>query len=308
MALRVGNVREPRRRPERGLAPPTVRDITKHKRTAEALRRSTESDAFRVALVDALSTLIDPVQIQAAMRVPGERLRVDRVHFAEIEADDETSFERLRAVERLRRRAAHHIERKYRCGSGAVQRVGHRQGHRRPADKGRRWVANLGVHHGTARETGEDDIAMLEKTPNGRRPRSSAPAPKQRCAGAKSVCRRRSRSIPWACSSSTSTDDRRERGVRSNDGLQSRRTARLLSWEDHTPPEFEAATDRAAKECVTRGESATYEKQLLRKDGLRWLGLCAPRSFSGSGRQAECVRSSFWISQSASAWRPRGRA
>ncbi len=62
-----------------------------------------------------------------------------------------------------------------------------------------------------------------------------------------------------------------------------------VHWESLTPPEYMAATQRAAEELATRGETAPYEKELMRKDGTRWWGLFAPTRLAGSGSDSECV-------------------
>ena len=62
-----------------------------------------------------------------------------------------------------------------------------------------------------------------------------------------------------------------------------------LHWESLTPPEHLAATQRAAEELATRGETAPYEKELIRKDGSRFWGLFAPTRLSGTGTGSECV-------------------
>jgi PAS domain S-box-containing protein len=56
-----------------------------------------------------------------------------------------------------------------------------------------------------------------------------------------------------------------------------------------TPPEFADVTARAADELAERGETAPYEKQMIRKDGTRWWGLFAPTRLGGSGPASECV-------------------
>jgi PAS domain S-box-containing protein len=64
---------------------------------------------------------------------------------------------------------------------------------------------------------------------------------------------------------------------------------RGVHWQTLTPPEHLAATQRAAEELATRGETAPYEKEFLRKDGSRFWGLFAPTRLSDSGPAAECV-------------------
>ena len=62
-----------------------------------------------------------------------------------------------------------------------------------------------------------------------------------------------------------------------------------VHWRQLTAPEFLERTARAADDVVARGETAPYEKQMIRKDGSRWWGLFAPKRIAGSGLTAECV-------------------
>ena len=64
---------------------------------------------------------------------------------------------------------------------------------------------------------------------------------------------------------------------------------KAVHWRQLTAPDFLDVTRQAAEELVTRGETAPYEKQMIRKDGSRWWGLFAPRRIGGSGATAECV-------------------
>ncbi|MCR5876902.1 PAS domain S-box protein [Phenylobacterium sp. J426] len=52
------------------------------------------------------------------------------------------------------------------------------------------------------------------------------------------------------------------------------------SWQELTPPEFYPVSEVALQELREHGESTPHEKQYLRKDGLRWWGLFAPRRLS----------------------------
>jgi PAS domain S-box-containing protein len=63
----------------------------------------------------------------------------------------------------------------------------------------------------------------------------------------------------------------------------------LTHWASLTPPEFLEATEHAVSQLATRGETAPYEKQFIRKDGTHWWGLFAPTRLSGTGRQSACV-------------------
>lgn len=56
-----------------------------------------------------------------------------------------------------------------------------------------------------------------------------------------------------------------------------------------TPPEFMAATRRAAAELAERGSTTPYEKQWIRKDGTRFWGLFSPTRLSERGSASECI-------------------
>jgi PAS domain S-box-containing protein len=63
----------------------------------------------------------------------------------------------------------------------------------------------------------------------------------------------------------------------------------LGDWMKLTPPEFREVTERSTESMIAHGQTAPYEKQMIRKDGTRWWGLFAPARLSGTGRTAECV-------------------
>jgi PAS domain S-box-containing protein len=63
----------------------------------------------------------------------------------------------------------------------------------------------------------------------------------------------------------------------------------MTHWEVLTPPEYRGVTTHAAEELAMQGETAPYEKQLIRKDGSRWWGLFSSKRLSGRGAHAECV-------------------
>ena len=69
-------------------------------------------------------------------------------------------------------------------------------------------------------------------------------------------------------------------------------------WQRLTAPEFLQATAHKAEDLATRGETAPYEKQMIRKDGSRWWGLFAPTRLTGSGRDSECVEFIIDITES----------
>lgn len=63
----------------------------------------------------------------------------------------------------------------------------------------------------------------------------------------------------------------------------------LDDWARLTAPDYLEATRRAAAELADTGETAPYEKQMIRLDGSRWWGLFAPTRLLGSGTESECV-------------------
>ena len=160
------------------------------KRAEEQLRRSAEFDAFRLALLDALRPINDPAEIQKeAMRIVGEHLQVDRVLYAEIDADDETTViteNYVNGVPKVIGRlplsnfgmsseilgagrvlnisnitTAEDLpdsERASFAALGIVSTVGV------PLLKGGRWVASLLVHHSLVRKWSKNDIAVLLET------------------------------------------------------------------------------------------------------------------------------------------------
>jgi PAS domain S-box-containing protein len=65
-------------------------EITERKRTEEGLRRIAVVAAYRISLADALRQLNEPEQIQGeAARLLGEHLAASRVHYGEVEPDEE---------------------------------------------------------------------------------------------------------------------------------------------------------------------------------------------------------------------------
>lgn len=63
----------------------------------------------------------------------------------------------------------------------------------------------------------------------------------------------------------------------------------MTNWQVLTAPEFWEVTVCNAEKLATRGETAPYEKQMVRRDGSRWWGLFSPTRLQGSGWNAECV-------------------
>ncbi|MBN8559275.1 MAG: response regulator [Leptolyngbya sp. UWPOB_LEPTO1] len=166
-------------------------DITELKRAEEQLRSAAEMDGFRVKLSDALRSLADPIEIQrVAMRVLGEHLQVDRVMYAEIDDDGETYSipanyvhgeypalvgrfptsdfgtvsEQLRAGETFVVENMAADERLSEAARAAFIAFDVYASVGVPLIKAGRWVANLGIQHGQARQWTEKDIDLVQET------------------------------------------------------------------------------------------------------------------------------------------------
>ncbi|MCA1628371.1 MAG: GAF domain-containing protein, partial [Acidobacteria bacterium] len=160
-------------------------------RAEEALRESEERQAFLLNLSDVLRPLADALEIQqAAMRVVGEHLKVDRVLYADVSDDGETlhiadnyvrgDFPKLtgdtpvsvfgKTLEIVRRGEAFVIE----DVSLTDQMPEAEKAEARarniystvavPLVKAGRWVSNLVIHHGSPRKWTADEIALLQVT------------------------------------------------------------------------------------------------------------------------------------------------
>ena len=146
---------------------------------------------YLLNLSDALRPLSDAVEIQrAAMRVLGEHLQVDRVLYAEVDPDGQTYFisdnyvreanpkligrfltndfgkvsERLRAGETFAVEDMTSDERLSEAARAAFIGFNVYASVGVPLIKGGRWVANLGIQHGQAREWTEAEIALVQET------------------------------------------------------------------------------------------------------------------------------------------------
>jgi PAS domain S-box-containing protein len=296
----------------------TVRDITGRKRAEEQSRRAADADAFRVALADALASLMEPGEIQAA-RVLSEHLGASRVMYAEVE-DDENGNPALAVVARGYASDARPLTGRFRMADfgltradGPVEKAvvtnvmadpsltGEEKARYAGANigawvgvplvKGDRFVAALGVHQSAPRDWRRHEVALVEETAE----RTWAAVERAR---AERALRESEGRLKEAISIETvgvnffdlfgRITDSNEAFARMT-GFSRDELRDLVSWEDLTPPEFETVTARAVEELAARGETAPFEKQMFCKDGSRWWGLCAPRRLSGSGRESQCV-------------------
>ncbi|WP_205503860.1 PAS domain S-box protein [Rufibacter psychrotolerans] len=158
--------------------------------TTERKQREREQE-YLLKLADALRPLSDAVEIQrTAMRVLGEQLQVDRVLYAEVEDDGKTYCISANYV----RGAYPQLLGRFPTSEFGAASKGLRTGeafaiHNMTSDerlsetvraafiahdvyasigvpliKAGRWVANLGIQHGQARQWTEEDIALVKET------------------------------------------------------------------------------------------------------------------------------------------------
>lgn len=296
------------------------RDVT-HRRSADRrLRLAADFDAFRVALNDALRPLDDPAQIQsAAARLLGTRLGATRVVYAEVASDGK--------VERLQVKAGHPAGAIELAGSIRLAEIGGTlvdelrasrivtvrdvEQERRftqlerasylmrgvrafvelPLVRARKLVAILSVQHEQPRGWTQHDIACIEEAAQ----RTWAAVERAR---AEEALRRWERRLHKAFSIQTVGVlffDLNGRVIEANAAFE--RMSGFRRWElleptpceGGCPPRCAGLTPRATEELAVSGETAPYEKELVRKDGTRWWGLFAPTRLSGQGPDSECV-------------------
>lgn len=72
----------------------------------------------------------------------------------------------------------------------------------------------------------------------------------------------------------------------------------VAHWDNLTAPGFSEIAARSAENLAATGETAPYEKQMIRKDGSLWWGLFAPTRINGSGSESECVEFVIDITES----------
>jgi PAS domain S-box-containing protein len=166
------------------------KDITERKRAEDALRTSEARQTFLLKLSDTLRPLSDPIEIQqAAMRVLGDQLEVDRVLYGGVDDGENyvvsdkygrDNFPKLvglfpgsafgEVTEWLRKGetiAVHDMNADARLGEAtrsAFIQAGVYATVAVPLIKGGRWVANFGVHHGTSRRWTDEEIALVQET------------------------------------------------------------------------------------------------------------------------------------------------
>jgi PAS domain S-box-containing protein len=166
-------------------------DLTERRQAEEALRRSAEADAYRVALSDAIRPLASPVAVQAhAARVLGQHLQVSRAHYTEVSEDGEYGIVYADYHSGLPSVAGSHALSAYRPTIIDELSAGHTlvvnntaDDHRLPATaraqvaalqigaavvipliKAGRLMAMFSVHNAAPRDWTDTEIALIEET------------------------------------------------------------------------------------------------------------------------------------------------
>ena len=305
------------------------RDVTHRRQTERRLRYAADFDAFRVALNDALRPLDDPAQIQsAAARLLGTRLHANRVLYAEVGTDGKA--ERLQvqagwpadAVDtlgtiRLAEVGGTLVDQ---LRAGRIVIVPNVDDERRftqleraawllrdvrafvelPLVRAKKLVAILSIQHEQPRVWNQQDIACIEEAAQ----RTWAAVDRARAEAALRAWEMRLQKAFSIQTVGVLFFDLSGRVIEANAAFE--RMSGFRRWElleptpceGGCPPRCAGLTPRAVEDLATRGETAPYEKELVRKDGTRWWGLFAPTRLSGSGAESECVEFILDITQS----------
>jgi PAS domain S-box-containing protein len=271
-------------------------DITERKWTEEQLHQAAALNAFRVKLNDALDPLGDPVQIlREAIRVVGEQLQVDRVVYSDVDEVQESyviienyvrgSYPKLTGRFSMRdfetgSKTMHQgqpfvlndvrtfpglskMEQEYMRSTGIVAALAI------PLVKDDRWVASLGVHHGTPREWTIAEIALLQETAE----RVWSAVERARAEDALRQSETRYRMLYENLRDAFVQVDMDGNVIGFNDMYcqmlgYSPEELQNLTYRDLTPERWHAFEEWVVSEQVlTRGFSDVYEKEYRRKDG-----------------------------------------
>jgi PAS domain S-box-containing protein len=227
-----------------------------------ARKRHDARPAFLARLGDALRALGDPEQVRlTAARLLCEHLGASRAEYVEAPGD---------------------LDRLGDAGSAVLSA---------PLIEDGRLVAALTVTDGAPRRWAADEVALVEEV--AQRTWSAMERARAEAALRASDERlRRAVGIDTVGILFFTLDGRMTDANAAFERMSGYTREELLAavhWETLTAPEFLDATARAAEELATRGETAPYEKQLVRKDGTRWWGLFAPTRLAGSGAESRCV-------------------
>lgn len=297
-------------------------DITVRKRAEDEVRRSEQRQRFLVRLEDVLRPLAAPAAIQdAAARVLGEQLAVSRALYAEVDGEPGAEMGTIRGryvadptlpsfpeqyayamfgvrVMPLRRGRETIVvddvttDPRFEAAERAAWTArGVRAAIIVPLMKSGRFVAEFGVQSAAPRRWTADEVTLVEDTAE----RTWAASERGRVEAALRANEERLRgalSIPTVGvlffrldGTILDANAALERML----GYTLEELRGVESWSALTPPEFAEVTARAGGELATRGRTAPYEKQWVRKDGSRMWCMFAPTRLAGSGHRSECV-------------------
>lgn len=286
-------------------------------RAEQILRESEARQSYLLQLSDAIRPLGDPAQVKAAAsRVLGERLRANRVFYAEIKGDDwivTKGYERggvpLADGPYAAQTYGRWIMQTYRDGGRIVFRDTRSDPRFSPEEsaahaaigiigaigvpliKKGELVAILAIHTADPRNWTDGEIALVEETAE----RTWAAVERARAEDAMRESEGRLQKAVSIGTVGVLFFDLKGRILDATPALQAMTGYDLVElralpdWMQLTPPAFHAVTRRAMAELAEIGATAPYEKQWIRKDGSVWWGLFAPTRLAGSGDNSECV-------------------
>ncbi|HEU4403829.1 MAG TPA: PAS domain S-box protein [Polyangiaceae bacterium] len=299
-------------------------DVTARREAEAALRRSEQHlrenerrQRFLLTLSDALRPLADPAEVQrVACEAIGEGLAADRVNYAEVEGDEYAvlreyrrpglasmagryPIDSFRPAERAAFEAGRTValadilaEPGLSAGEAAAYgALGVRAFVSVPLRKEGRLRAVLGVIRSRPGDWRPEEVSLVEEVAE--RTWSAVEHARAEAALRASEERmRRAIAVPgvgvlFFRLDGTMSEANEAFQRMSGYTLDELRTT--AHWSELTAPAYHDVTRRRAADLAERGETAPYEKEMVRKDGTRWWGLFAPTRLSGSGPASECV-------------------
>jgi PAS domain S-box-containing protein len=273
------------------------KDISDRKQTEDLLQRTAKLDAFRVSLTDALRSLADPIEIQAAAsRVLGEYLGANRVAYFEIRGTDcvveqdyvngadalsgsypvDSFGAKLLSAYRTGRVVSvsdvqidPNLSPEQRSAYAAIQIGAYIS---IPLVKGGELVAVLAVHSTEVRTWTPDEVSLVEEVAE----RTWAAVDRARAEAVLRQNEARFRRI-FDCEMVPMGIYNKVGGViAANNSLlnligytRQELEAGQINCQALTPPEYRSLDEKALSEIEVRGVSTPYEKVYLHKDGRR---------------------------------------
>jgi PAS domain S-box-containing protein len=294
------------------------RDVTERRRAEQALRASDERRALMLGLSDALRPLTDAGEIiGAALEALGRHLGAGQVIYAEADrSGDYVTIDREWNDGSIPSNAGRHrlddfgaafIADLKRGDSTIIDDVAGDPRTSSPATlatfarasvgsllnvpllRNGRMVAVLGVHSAAPRAWRADDVSITEEAAE----RIWAAVERARAEAALRASEERLSSaleidtvgvIFWGPDLTLTQVNRAFLAITGFTHDE----AIGMTWQELTPPEFHAVSERAVAQIEATGRAEPYEKQYLRKDGSRFWGLFAPRRLA-DGEAVEFV-------------------